>query len=113
MANATPRVFESFSSLPDLVRNLAKSINRLLDGHGNNIITSVTLTANAATTTVTDNRIERDTILHLMPTTANAATEFGAGTLRQTYPNSQPGVAVLTHANNAQTDRVFAVTLSG
>ena len=73
----------------------------------------VTLTANQATTTVTDGRIGTDTKLVLVPTTANAAAEVGAGGLFQTFPNVTKEQAVLNHASNAQTDRDFRFALLG
>lgn len=111
MANTTPWAPEDWSDPREGLRKLAQSLNRFLKGHGNNIKTSVTLTANAATTTITDSRIERDTMLLLQPTTANAAAALT--NVYQTLPNTTSGQAVLNHANNAQTDRTFYVTLSG
>lgn len=93
-------------------REMATAINNMLTGKLNTRIT-VTLTANAATTTVTDPRIGKNTILHLHPTTANAAAEQGNGTLYQTYPNTGDMAAVLNHANSAQIDRTFACTIQG
>ena len=72
---------------------------------------TVTLTASATTTTLSDKRIGRNTKVVLMPTTANAATAFG--TTYQTFPNAATEAAVLNHASNAQTDRTFAYALFG
>lgn len=92
------------------MRSAAKSLNLILKGATNNGLT-VTLTANAATTTVTDNRIGPNTKLDLTPTTSNAAAALG--TTYQTWPNATTGQAVLNHTNNAQTDRTFRATLEG
>ncbi len=89
---------------------LAEKINALLIGKTNNVLT-VTLTANVATTTVTDARLGVNSALNFMPTTANAAAEIGNGTL---YVGTRSnGSCVITHANNAQTDRTYKVTVSG
>ena len=93
-------------------RLISEVLNGAMVGKLNNGGT-VTLTANQATTTVTDPRIGPDTKLVLVPTTANAAAEVGAGGLFQTYPNVTKEQAVLNHASNAQTDRDFCFVLLG
>ncbi len=85
-------------------------VNRAMDGKLNARGT-VTLTANQATTTLSDRRIGPDSVILPMPTTANAAAEVGAGTLYQDYPNVTLGQMTLNHASNAQTDRDFAYIL--
>ena len=85
-----------------LQRQLVDVVNRLLLGKTNNTGT-VTLTANAATTTLTDARISGQSVILLMPTTANAA-----GALATTYLNTfTKGSCVINHANNAQSDKTF------
>lgn len=80
------------------------AINQINLGNIDNT-SSVTLTANAASTTVTNSRVTSGTYIDFMPTTAHAATELAAGTM---YISSQTkGSFVITHANNAQTDRTF------
>ena len=93
-------------------RLLSEVLNGAMVGKLNNGGT-VTLAASVATTTVTDLRIGPDTKLVLVPTTANAAAEVGAGGLYQTYPNVTKEQAVLNHASNAQTDRDFRFSLMG
>ena len=90
-------------------RLLAEAINTLMQGKANNT-GDVTLTANEASTTVTDARVSMNTKVTLTPETANAATEFGAGTWRIA---SGDGSFVITHVNNAQTDRTFGYVLNG
>jgi hypothetical protein len=71
--------------------------------------TTVTLTENATSTTLTDARIRYDSPIILVPTTSNAA-----GALATTYISESSranGSAVITHANNAQTDRTFRVLI--
>lgn len=62
----------------------------------------VTLTANVATTTVTHRGVSTNSVIHLMALTANAAAE-GVGKLI----TPSKGQFVITHTNNAQTDRTF------
>ena len=89
-------------------RQIAQCLNGVMQGQLNNTVT-VTLTANVATTTVTDARIGSTSILLPMPTTANAAAALGGlyvtGIAKQT--------AVLNHANNAQTDRTYQFAIVG
>lgn len=88
--------------------------NGVLNGKTNNT-GSVTLDANSATTTVTEasGRIGPDTVILFMPTTANAATEAGAGSIYVSSRNVASNTFTITHANNAQTDRAFKYVLIG
>lgn len=83
-------------------RTLAQAINFLLSGGRNDKI-EFTLTANSATTVLTDPRLGVGSVLKPMPLTANAAAALGG-----MYASSQgTGTITLTHANNAQVDRSF------
>ena len=90
------------------ITRLQQTINEMMKGRGNQTGT-VTLTANAATTTLTDNQLSADSVVVFMPTTANAATAMG--NLYVSARNN--GSFTLTHANNAQTDRVFYYSRHG
>lgn len=91
-------------------RKIADFGNQILRGGLNNAL-DVTLTANAASTTVTDNRIGGSTRLAFAPMSANAAAELGAGTLYYDVPTQFS--VVIHHANNAQTDRTLSVLIGG
>ncbi len=78
-----------------------------------NAVGTVTLTANVATTTVTDANCAVASSIHLMPTTANASAEQGAGTIYIATATILNGSFVITHANNAQTDRIFRYAIVG
>lgn len=81
---------------------IAETVNKIMSGRANNAGT-LTITANAATTTVIDPAFESSMVPVLMPTTANAAAA-----LANVYVSSRAkGSFVLTHANNAQVDRTF------
>ena len=118
MANVSPRatafgfpLARLFSTdLTEWIREVAGVANSLRDGKINATGT-VTLTANAATTTLSDVRIGRTTKVVLVPTTANAAAALA--TTYFTYPNANTEAAVLNHANNAQSDRLFGYVLQG
>ena len=89
-------------------------INSNLNGKTNNT-GSITLTESSATTVVTEarGRLGPDTCIFFMPTTANAATEFGAGSIYVSSVDSVNDQFTITHANNAQTDRTFKYILVG
>ena len=72
---------------------------------------AITLTANAALTTVSDARAGALTFIGFMPQTANAAAEIGAGTMYIATQGKQ--TFTITHANNAQVDRIFRYCLLG
>lgn len=70
-----------------------------------NATSTVTLRANQATTTVTAEYCTADSIVVLTPQTANAAAA-----LATTYvlaANVTRGQFIISHANNAQTDKTF------
>ena len=118
MANVSPRAtsfgfpLARLSSLDigEWIREVAGIANSLRDGKINSTGT-VTLTSNAATTTLSDRRIGRTTKVVLVPTTANAAGALATTYL--TYPNASTEAAVINHANNAQSDRLFGYVLQG
>lgn len=91
-------------------RQTAQAVNLLIDGKFN-AIGSVTLTASAASTAVTDYRAGPDSVIVFTPTTANAAAEQGNGTLFLSARAKQG--FTLTHANNSQTDRTFLYIVIG
>jgi hypothetical protein len=89
-------------------RLIAEGVRELFDGKIRAIGT-VTLTANDTTTTLADLRIGPDSVIVLMPTTANAA-----GGLGTTYISARgKQTATLTHANASTTDRTFAYAILG
>lgn len=86
---------------------VATLINELVEGR-TNACGTLTLAANVASTTFADPNFNGVQYILLVPLTANAAAELGAGTLYQDTTGSLSGQFKLVHANNAQTDRNFA-----
>lgn len=105
-------VSEDPKSILQAIRKVAEVVNRSLGGKLNAQV-EVTLTANAASTTLTDARLTAGSFLDFDPLTANAATEKAAGTIYVTSANRRNGSCVITHANNAQADRAFKVLIVG
>jgi hypothetical protein len=89
-------------------RAICVVLNNAMQGKLNNTGT-FTITANVATTTLTDARIGSNSAVLLMATTANAA-----GALATTYFSSfANGSCTVNHANNAQVDRTFRYAVVG
>jgi len=114
----TERLESSWRETPEgmreYIRKIAESINQILDGRVNSSGT-VTLTASAATTVVNDRRVGRDSIILLMPLTANASAEQGAGMIYIGTGDIDPlnNQFTINHANNAQTDRDYRYCILG
>jgi hypothetical protein len=90
------------------MRRVIEVVNNILSGKMN-VVLPVTLAANAGTTTITDVRISYFSALLFSPLTANAAAALGV-----IYVSSQKsGSAVVTHANNAQTDKSYNMAILG
>lgn len=89
-------------------RQLASVLNGVLAGKTNNT-SSFTVTANAATTTLTDSRIGAGSVILLMPTTSNAA----AALVTVYFTAFANGSCTVNHANNAQADRTFRYAVIG
>ena len=89
-------------------RKIASSVNRVIEGRTDNY-GSVTLTANTTTTTVTNQWASENSTIALSPRTANAAAAIAASYI-STKSN---GSFIITHANNAQTDRTFDYAMIG
>ena len=102
--------FVDAGDTPGAIRRIVNTITSLSDGRSNAFGT-VTLTASQATSTVTDRRVGTDSVITFMAKTANAAAEVGAGGMYVSSVTS--GSFVITHANNAQSDRTFAYAIQG
>jgi len=89
-------------------------VNGIMRGKTNNT-GSFTLDDGEGSTTITlpEGRLGEDTVILFVPTTANAATEFGAGTIYVSGRDVQNSRFTVTHVNNAQTDRTFNFVLVG
>ncbi len=100
-----------FPHLPpqgDDPRRVATVVNLAMRGKIN-AVAALALSPGASTTALMDDRIGADSVVLLMPTTAN-----GAAALATTYVATLvPGEAAVSHLNNAQTDRSFAVVIIG
>lgn len=105
-------VSEDAKSILQALRQAAAVVNRVLTGKLN-ALGEVTLTANAATTVITDARLTTGSYIDFDPVTANAAAEKAAGTIYVLTANRRNGSCTVTHANNAQADRAFKFLVIG
>ena len=102
--------FRRLSPLANDAREVATIVNNILDGKINATGT-VTLTASAASTGVTEDRAGATSVILFMPTTANAAAEQAAGGMYVSSRGKQ--TFTITHANNTQSDRTFDYIVIG
>ena len=103
----TSHVPRNFYNVNEWVRLAAEVVNRILDGKINSV-GSVTLTANQATTTLTDRRIGTNSRVHLVAETANAGGEMGV--YIDAYTDGQ---CTINHGTDSRTDRTFRYTIIG
>lgn len=90
------------------IRRIVQSVRELNEGR-HNAANRVTLRPNQTTTVVQHPNCSEDCEPMISPRTANAAAAVAT-----TYVSSvTQGQFVLTHANNAQTDREFGYTVTG
>ena len=84
-------------------RQVAEIVNNLVEGKSNNSGTITLAAGSATTTTISDERIGYNSIILLMPTTANAASS-----LTNVYVSARSqGSATLTHSANTNTDKTY------
>lgn len=112
LAVASTRIYQSVSLFNEDEaahrREIAAVLQGAMQGKLNNT-GSLTLTANAATTTLTDPRIGNNSAILLMPATANAAAAI-ATTYFDTFAD---GSCTVHHANNANADKTFVYCVIG
>lgn len=89
-------------------RQIAVWMREADQGHLNNV-GNVTLATGTAATVVSDFRIGPNSVIGLMPTTANAA-----GAIATTYISSRSAEAfTIAHASTTTADRAFAYSILG
>lgn len=91
-------------------QKIIRSLHELASGRSNAIGT-VTLTINVSTTTVTDANCASGSVVICEPTTADAATEKGNGTMYVSTISN--GSFIITHANSATVGRTFRYAIVG
>lgn len=90
------------------LKKLILSLQQLAAGRSN-AAGSVTLTANAASTAVSNDNFAAASTVYFTATTSNAA----AGVTAMYISARAKGSFTITHANNAQTDRTYLYAILG
>ena len=85
-------------------------IRGMMDGKTNNV-GSFTIATTSATTVVIDFRVGADSVILLSPTTANAATEAGAGVLYVSSVGKK--TFTVSHVNSSTSARTFNYAVIG
>ena len=84
-------------------REVSEIVNNLVEGKSNNTGEITLAASSATTTTISDERIGFNSIVLLMPTTANAVS-----VITSTYVSSTvKGSAVITHLANTEIDKTY------
>jgi hypothetical protein len=107
-----PGSFSNFGQVTAYVRRLWDSLHALRLGKME-VVQELTLTANAATTTFNRLGVSPQTGIMFDAKSANAAAELAAGTMYVLAANRSNDSFIITHANNAQVDRIFHVITVG
>lgn len=76
-------------------------------------VVELTLTPNAATTTLSYKGLSPQSVVTFDPKTANATAELYGGTMYVLAADRGNDSWTVTHANNAQADRTFQVSIIG
>jgi hypothetical protein len=91
------------------IREISEVTNGVLNGKTNNTGTVTLSVASATTTTIYDERIGFNSVILIMPTTANAVSVIAS-----TYISStNKGNAVITHTANTITDKTYRYIIVG
>ena len=109
-----PGLLETAQDEPSWKRMVAHVVNGIMQGRTNNYGT-VTLAANAASTTVTlaAGRLSINSVILFDPTTLNASIEISGGTMYRSSTAVASNQFTITHSNDASTDRVFLFCIIG
>ena len=106
--NQFPRILYRYQIQDNTLRLVSTSLNNTINGKLNST-GSITLTASATSTTLTDARISGNSVILFMPTTANGRTALN--TLHVSA--RADGSATLTHASSGNTDQNLSYCVIG
>ncbi len=102
-----PAMDQKQAPLKGWLEGFRRVVNNMMRGKTNNF-GSITLTANASTTTLSDPNIGGSSVILLAPTTAHAQA------ISTPYASSMAsGSCTLNHANDANTDKTFNYVIVG
>lgn len=120
--NTFPTILDYDPDSERLFRKIIRVLSNAVRGKTNNV-RYITLNANATTTDIPLSKdvVSAKSYINFMPVTANAATEFGAGSLYVSSINdsdtSSGTLAAysirITHANTVNDDKKFKIVIVG
>ena len=91
------------------VRKVSLIVRELLQGKSNNVA-SVTLSADATSTVIADDRYSCDTIITLTPGSVSAAAALASGAV---WTESHKGEITIHHDSQPDSDRIFGAVFVG
>lgn len=107
MNNNYPFPPENYSDNPEYIRKVVQSVRNCVRGNTNNT-GQFTCTASVASTIVKENLCNINSVINVIPVTANAAS--GIASLYIVAGDKQ---FTVNHTNNAQTDKTFRYVITG
>lgn len=117
-----PQVGNYTNDTEDFLRRVASNLQIVMKGKQNNT-GEITLAASATTTTVSLSKgdLTPTSVIHFMPTTANAGVEAGSGNMYVSSINAQavsssgmPAYSFkIAHTNTSTSDRIFKFSFDG
>jgi hypothetical protein len=99
--------YDQGGDIKEQLNRLVDIVRLLMDGK-HNATGTVTFTANATSTTITDARIGGGTVVLLFP-----STESAAGEVAYWQSSTGEGTATITHQSDERSDRTFFYVLQG
>ena len=100
-------MFRTLMPSGDEPRNVSEVVNNILSGKINST-GSISLASSGTSTTLTDARISRDSVVLYMPTTANASAEMD-----NLFTVTAVGSATLTHSAHGNADCTYKYVVLG
>jgi hypothetical protein len=107
-----PSDFNNWNQINHWLRQFWAAFNIVRKGKLD-CVTTITLTANAASTDLDHPLLAPESAVIFDPVTANAAADLYGGGMYVTTANRGAETWVITHANNANVDRTFRVLIIG
>lgn len=102
-------MYRKLNPIGSTPREISEVLNNLVEGKSNNTGTITLAVDNATTTTIYDERIGYNSIIMLMPTTANAVSS-----LTNVYISARAkGSAIITHSANTDIDKTYGYIIVG
>jgi hypothetical protein len=107
MNNNYPFAPENFNLTAEYIRKVKDAVNLSLRGKSNNT-GEFTLTASVTSTAITDNNCNANSVILIIPVTANAANH-----LADTYIVAGDKSFTVNHQSKTHTDRTFRYVVIG